>query len=224
MKNITTILFDMDDTLILTIEKFRKYKNLISEKLSEETNKNVSDILAEFNTHDATNIQKLGLSPNRFITSWNELMETYEVNESLKKEINEDLKNMFEEPYEIMEGVEDLLLSLGKNYKLILITAGHYETQIKKINDHVFQRFFENVYIPAIKTKDSYLEVLEKENLQASEVVMVGNSLTSDIGPATDVGIYGIHLDKDTWAYDKSEVNNEYQVIQKITDLKKILL
>ena len=111
-------------------------------------------------------------------------------------------------------GGENLLNFLkNRDHPLVLVSKGDDWVQQKKINALNLGRWFNDIHIVPEKTCEVYQEVLDKLNhankskaagrwdgdLHPSQVVMVGNSFSSDIGPALGVGMNGVFIPCATW-------------------------
>ncbi len=97
--------------------------------------------------------------------------------------------------------VIDCLERLGKHLRLGLLTNGAIELQQEKITGACLERYFDAITIsqevgigkPDRQVFDLTLKRLE---LTPAEVVMVGNSLESDVAGANGVGIRSIWLNR----------------------------
>ena len=96
---------------------------------------------------------------------------------------------------------------------IVLVSKGDDWVQQKKINALNLGRWFNDIHIVPEKTCEVYQDVLDKLNrankskvasrwdgdLHPAQVVMVGNSFSSDIGPALGVGMNGVFIPCATW-------------------------
>ena len=111
-------------------------------------------------------------------------------------------------------GGEELLDFLQRHHHpLVLVTKGDEWVQQKKISALNLEQWFSEIHVVPEKTCEVYQGVLDRLNqsnrskvasgwegtLQPSQVVMVGNSFSSDIGPALGVGMNGIFIPCSTW-------------------------
>jgi len=80
---------------------------------------------------------------------------------------------------------------LSKNYALYLVTAGNAIAQKEKIAALEIGHFFKEIFIVNSLAKErklnSFKKILEIENLDSSELLCIGNSLSSEIADAVQL-------------------------------------
>jgi len=125
------------------------------------------------------------------------------------------------------EEVNLWLSRLCKKYKMILLTNGKSYEQREKLAKLGLENLFE-LYISGethiSKPKaEAFINVLEKENIVASETMMIGDSLHYDINPANKLGMKTClverkwHFDDELQNYTGYKVKN---IIQFFTELE----
>ena len=125
------------------------------------------------------------------------------------------------------EEVNLWLSRLCKKYKMILLTNGKSYEQREKLAKLGLENLFE-LYISGethiSKPKaEAFINVLEKENIVASETMMIGDSLYYDINPANKLGMKTClverkwHFDDELQNYTGYKVKN---IIQFFTELE----
>ena len=113
----------------------------------------------------------------------------------LKKIVIFIIRNSFDFIIESIKPDEEVNLWLSrlcKKYKMILLTNGKSCEQREKLAKLGLENLFE-LYISGethiSKPKaEAFINVLEKENIVASETMMIGDSLYYDINPANKLG------------------------------------
>lgn len=127
----------------------------------------------------------------------------------------------------LFDGAEELIRDLSKDYRLVIVTNGLKETQTNRINKSTIGKYFEAVIISddigIAKPNPRIFEyALDSINYKdKSKVLMIGDSLSSDIKGGINSGI-------DTCLYNpERKVNNSdikptYEIC-KLEDLKNIL-
>ena len=229
MKNIKVIGFDADDTLWAN-ESFYQYTEhkfcvllkdyLPAEKISEEL----------FKT-EMQNLEIYGFGAKAFSLS---LIETalrisnYTITASQINEIITLGKALINYPIELLEGVEEVLPVLTDKYKLVLITKGDLLDQQRKLNASGLGGYFHHIEILSTKEEKDYERLVKYFNIEASEFMMIGNSLKSDIVPALNIGSFGVYIPfHTTWLHEKMDPsqiqNNRFTQIGKITEVLKLL-
>lgn len=146
----------------------------------------------------------------------------------------EDCKFYYEKQFEfILESIKpneevNLWLSrFSKKYKMILLTNGKSCEQREKLAKLGLENLFElyisdETHISKPKV-EAFINVLEKENIEASETMMIGDSLHYDINPANKLGMKTClverkwHFDDELENYTGYKVKN---IIQFFIDLE----
>lgn len=125
------------------------------------------------------------------------------------------------------EEVNLWLSRLCKKYKMILLTNGKSYEQREKLAklglENLFELYIsEETHISKPKV-EAFINVLEKENIEASETMMIGDSLHYDINPANKLGMKTClverkwHFDDELQNYTGYKVKN---IIQFFTELE----
>lgn len=115
-------------------------------------------------------------------------------------------KRMLQEPTELLDGVADTLRDLGRHYPLLLITKGDLFDQESKLARSGLGELFEGVDILSDKNVESYRSVLTRRRIDPAELLMVGNSLRSDILPVVEMGARAVHIPYHvTWQHEEVE-------------------
>ena len=94
-------------------------------------------------------------------------------------------KSLLKMPIELLPGVKETLKTLKKTgkYKLVVATKGDLLDQENKLERSGLAPYFDHIEV--------MLNILQ---ITPSELVMVGNSLKSDIQPVLSLGGYGVHI------------------------------
>lgn len=81
---------------------------------------------------------------------------------------------------------------LSKKYTLYLVTAGFKKGQESKIKSLGIAKYFKQVFIVDSlnneRKKDAFQKILELDRLQPAELLCIGNSLSSEIKDAKELG------------------------------------
>jgi FMN phosphatase YigB (HAD superfamily) len=91
-----------------------------------------------------------------------------------------------------MEGALENLQKLAPNYALFLVTAGHVQTQSKKVKATQTEKYFQKVYTinGAAQQRKSlaFNEILSNLKLKPTELLSIGNRLAQEIHDAKELG------------------------------------
>jgi len=119
-------------------------------------------------------------------------------------------REMMAHPVDVIDGVVDVLDTLGSHFRLVLITKGDLFHQESKVAESGLADRFEAVEILSEKDERSYQQVLDRLGIGAAEFAMVGNSVRSDIEPIVAIGAHAIHIPHSiTWAVEEATRPNE---------------
>lgn len=226
---IKLIIFDLDDTLISTQPLYLDKIHRLGLKMS----------MLGFEYYEAIELEKQidrvclktnGVAKHRFPTS---LAQTYkELCSKYDKEISEEVVaeltclgyNVFSEPAPPFQESKKILEDLSKQYILCILTKGEKEIQLKRVVDSGLASFFDQSFVTMHKTPELFKSICTFYDTAVEESVMIGNSLPSDILPALEAGLYGIHLEQGTFNYEETLHFNsgDYPKYSKINSLFKI--
>lgn len=223
--NIKVIGFDADDTLWVNETYFREAEEKIGHLLSHYETPNKID--QELFRIEIKNLPTYGYGVKGFVLSMIEMAVDLS-NKSVSNAIIEDIlnigKNMINKPVELLDGVEDVLKTLSKNYKLIVATKGDLLDQERKLEKSGLIAYFHHIEVLSEKKEANYTKLLKHLEIKPSEFLMVGNSLKSDILPLVNIGAKAIHVPfHTTWQHEvvsKRESNGaQYRTLTSLTEL-----
>ena len=226
---ITTIGFDADDTLWRNEDGFHRMQGRIREIIGRYgvVAGDVDDGLLRV---ERRNLGVFGYGAKGFILSLIEtaleLTDRRIAGEDVG-EIVDMLHQFLADPLEAMEGVEAVLETLSKRYRLLLITKGDVVEQEAKIARSGLAPHFEGIHILAEKDVGTYRKLLQGAGVKADSFLMVGNSVPSDIAPVMALGARAVHIPyRITWAHetaDGAQGEAGFDTLQAITDLPAYL-
>ena len=124
---------------------------------------------------------------------------------------------------EIMEDVEETLKALQGRYKLIVATKGDLPEQMAKYRKSGLAKYFHHCEVMENKDENNYLELATKNDLDPSEILMIGNSVKSDIAPVVNIGGRAINTPHEmTWAHELMDMPESDRIIV-VDGIKDIL-
>ncbi len=113
-------------------------------------------------------------------------------------------REMLDHPVELLPEVPEVLLELGREYRLMLVTKGDLRDQERKLAKSNLAGHFQHVEIVSEKDTETYGRLLRRHGISAEDFLMVGNSLKSDIHPVVSIGGFGIHIPyRITWELER---------------------
>ena len=113
------------------------------------------------------------------------------------------IKEMLGDPVELLPGVEDTVEALRTTHRLGIVTKGDLFDQEGKIARSGLGERFDHVAIVSEKDETTYLRVFADWGVSPERVLMVGNSVRSDIEPVLAIGGQAVHVPYDiTWQHE----------------------
>ncbi len=225
MKNIKVIAFDADDTLWVNETYFREAEHEFAQLLSKyETENKIEQELFKL---EIRTLPLYGYGIKGFMLSMVECaleLSNYTIHQKVLEAILDIGKEMLNKPIELLDGVEEVLESLYGKYKLIVATKGDLLDQERKLEKSGLLQYFHHIEVMSEKKVKDYQKLINHLDIDSSELLMVGNSLKSDILPLIEIGASAIHIPfHTTWAHEEvsaeQQANANYKTVQKMTDI-----
>ena len=228
-KTIKVIAFDADDTLWVNETYFREAEKKFAQLLTQYETENKID--QELFKLEIENLPLYGYGVKGFMLSMVECalkLSNYRLSQTTIEDILNIGKEMLAKPIELLDGVEEVLENLQGQYKLIVATKGDLLDQERKLDKSGLLDYFHHIEVMSEKKVPDYLKLIKHLDISPNELLMVGNSLKSDVLPLVEVGASAIHVPfHTTWAHEevaKHEINHsDYKTVQKITDILEFL-
>ncbi|MCK5906329.1 MAG: HAD family hydrolase [Flavobacteriales bacterium] len=229
MHNIKTIAFDADDTLWVNEPLFRineeKFDSLLKDYISDDK------ITSKLYDTEIKNLKHFGYGIKGFMLSMIETaieLTNGDIKGCDLKKIIDWGKDQIEHPVNVLDDVDKVLDVLKNKYKLMIITKGDLFDQESKIARSGLADYFDIIEIVSEKDEDTYSSLLKKHSINSDELLMVGNSLKSDILPLINLGAKAIHIPfHTTWVHEKIDPktadNLDHITFNKIIDILDIL-
>ncbi len=202
---IDIIAFDADDTLWVNEPFYQDAERKLEEVLRRYID--VEQITEDLYEVESKNLSLFGYGTKGFTISMIETAIELSVGKITAGEIQEIIeigKRMMQNPIELLPGVRRALTELDQNVDLMLLTKGDLFDQESKIARSGLSHFFKYVEIVSEKDEPTYLGVFDKYHIKPARLLMVGNSLKSDILPIVGVGAHAVHIPcETTWVHEK---------------------
>ncbi|HTH82931.1 MAG TPA: HAD family hydrolase [Mucilaginibacter sp.] len=222
--SIKVIAFDADDTLWVNEPYFRhseqQFCNLLEEYLPQH------ELERELLKIEIFNLGLYGYGIKGFVLSMIETalrISNNSLSAALIEQILDIGKQMLNQPIELLDGVEEVLNTLQNKYRLVVATKGDLLDQERKLKKSNLNNYFHHVEIMSEKDDANYLKLIKHLDIQPDELLMIGNSLKSDILPVLNVGGHAIHVPYHiTWAHETIEHsidNVRFKSVERIRDV-----
>ncbi|TXE11536.1 HAD family hydrolase [Seonamhaeicola algicola] len=228
-KNIKVIGFDADDTLWVNETYFREAEEAFCTLLSEYETPNKLD--QELFKMEMANLELYGYGVKAFTLSMVQAaleLSNYNISNKKLEQVLNIGKTMLNKPVELLDGVEEVLKTLSKKYKLILATKGDLLDQERKLEKSGLTSYFHHIEVLSDKKETNYSKLLNHLDVKPQQFLMVGNSLKSDVLPLANLKAHAIHVPfHTTWAHElvtEKETNGkEYKTISSLKELLNLL-
>jgi putative hydrolase of the HAD superfamily len=223
--NIKVIAFDADDTLWINEPYFQEVEKQFTELLEDYMPQHTT--ARELLRVEIKNLPLYGYGIKGFILS---MIET--AIENTGKTIGVEVilkildfgKALLGRPIELLEGVEDVLVALKDNYRLVVATKGDLLDQERKLKNSGIEHHFHHIEIMSDKGGNDYLKLIKHLDIKPSEFLMIGNSIKSDVLPVLNIGGYAIHVPyHTTWAHEQVDHTIENPNFQQALSITEVL-
>jgi putative hydrolase of the HAD superfamily len=228
-KNTKVIAFDADDTLWVNETYFREAEHQFAKLLSGYETENKID--QELFKTEINNLEIYGYGVKGFILSMVECaleLSNFNLNPKLLKDILDIGKEMLNKPIVLLDNVEEVLQALQGKYKLIVATKGDLLDQERKLKKSNLLDYFHHIEVMSDKKESDYEKLVSHLDIKPNELLMIGNSLKSDVLPLVNIGALAIHIPfHTTWAHEEvlesEQKQSSYQTINNLKELLSIL-
>ena len=223
IQNIRVIAFDADDTLWDCQSHFEAVEQHLYRLIAPYC----ADPAAELFATESGNMADLGYGCKAFTIS---IVETAlrvggdHLSAAELADLLSHSKSLLHLPATPLPEVEDTLQRLQAwPFRLVVFTKGELQDQENKLQRSGLARYFSHVEITSNKTEREFQQLCEHLDIYPSELLMVGNSLKSDIAPALAIGAAAIHIPFHvTWQLEHFEQITHERLVE-ITRFSDIL-
>lgn len=241
MRGIKVIAFDADDTLWDCQGYFENVEEHLYSLIRPFCENPKQEL---FNTESA-NMEDLGYGCKAFTISIIETALRVGGNDITSTELSDllkDCKRLLHLPATPLPEVESTLQTLRDSIdtsnlspltphlsplKMVVFTKGELQDQENKLKRSGLLKYFDDVEITSDKSQKEFLALCEHQDIHPSELLMIGNSLRSDIAPALAIGAWAIHIPFHiTWQLEHfDDIDHERLIkIQHFSEILKYLL
>ena len=130
---------------------------------------------------------------------------------------------MLEHPVEPLPGVAETLEAMKDGYKLVMVTKGDLMNQEQKLARSGLGDHFQAIEIVSEKDANTYRRIVARQGIRPEATVMIGNSMKSDVLPALEAGLWGIHIPYHiTWAHEHAEAPSDSPRFAKLETIADV--
>ena len=221
MKRWKVIAFDADDTLWDCQSHFERVENQLYSLIAPYCDNPAAEL---FKT-ESGNMADLGYGCKAFTIS---IIETAlriggsNISTEQLSDLLAECKLLLHLPATPLPGVEETLARID-GYRKVCFTKGELQDQENKLKRSGLLQYFDDVEITSDKGQKEFLALCEHQRIHPSELLMIGNSLKSDIAPALAIGAWAIHIPFHvTWQLEHFE-EFDHERLKKIDQFAELL-
>ena len=220
----THIFFDADDTLWENEQFFRDAEAQFAELLSDYT---TPDGVQQLLWHkQEENIPLFGYGSKTYMIGMTDAAMDLcggQLPEKIYYGIKKIITDLAYHEFELIEGVEETLKALQGHYTLIVATKGDLTEQLSKYRLSGLSKYFHHCEVMENKDEKNYMELLKKHDLEPEQLLMIGNSVKSDIAPVVNLGGTAIHTPHEVvWVHEMMDMPENERIIE-VSNIKEIL-
>lgn len=222
------IAFDADDTLWHNEPYFDEAQDKFCELFGGFMAK--QDILRLILNHQITNLPLYGFGIKAFTLSLIESaleLTQHSISGKNMEKVLQIGKELLQKPVVLLPEVTEVLEQLKGKHKLIVATKGDLKDQHRKLHESGIGAYFHHIEVMSDKTELDYEKMLGRLDCKATDFLMIGNSLKSDVLPVLNIGGSAIHIPyHTTWAYEQIdfEIQHEnFRAVEKISEVVSFL-
>ncbi len=217
-KNIKVVAFDADDTLWDCQGHFERVMQRLYDELVPWTDRETAAL--ELFATERKNMRLLGFGVKAFTLS---ILETA-MRVSRREMPAATIDMLLHECYTLLEfpctplpGVEPTLARLAaeRRHRLVVFTKGELLDQQHKLERSGLQHYFSHTEITSDKGEEEFRNLCRKLGVKPGQMLMVGNSLKSDIAPALAIGCQAVYIPFHvTWQLEHADNIDHPQMVQ----------
>ena len=209
---IKVIAFDADDTLWVNEPFFREAEEEFASLMEGFMPRHSS--IKELYLTEIGNLGLYGYGIKGFMLSMIQTALRISEHKIPVKAIDKILEigyEMMQKPVELLPGVEEVLVELQDDYRLVMATKGDLVDQEKKLKKSGLDHYFHHIEIMSEKKVADFAKLVRHLDVNPEEFLMMGNSLKSDVLPVLELGGHAIHIPYHiTWEHERIEHEVEH--------------
>ncbi len=220
----THIFFDADDTLWENEQFFRDAEAQFAQLLADYTSpEGVQQMLWH---KQEENIPLFGYGSKTYMIGMTDAaMELCggQLPEHIYYGVKKIITDLAFHEFQLIEGVKETLEELHGRYTLIVATKGDLTEQLYKYRQSGLEKYFHHCEVMENKNEKNYLELAAKNNIAPEQILMVGNSVKSDIAPVINVGGVAFHTPHEVvWVHEMMDMPQSDRIIE-VGNIREIL-
>ena len=215
--------FDADDTLWQSEDSFNRAELAVVELVGPHCSVGV-DVGEALRAVERADLSVSGYGVKAFTISMVRAAISAS-NRTVPVEVIEQLvdigQHMLTEPVHVLDHVPEVLAAVGAEKRIVMITKGDLVHQTRKVTTSGLAHHFSDIEILLEKDPTTYAKIFRRLGVETDRVLMVGNSVKSDILPVLAIGGHAVHIPYHmTWELERvDEHNEEFAELASISEL-----
>ena len=199
-----TVAFDADDTLWHNEKAFAEAEHYFDEIVAEWADpEEAQRVLVDF---ERKHVALYGYGVKSFVLSMIGAACDISKNQ-VSAETIRSLVNLADEllamPTVLIDGAVEALAAVAASHPTMIITKGDLHHQLRRIHAAGIDHHCFDVEVVADKDEATYRRILARHRIAPEELIMVGNSIVSDVAPLLAIGARAVHIPYEvTWALE----------------------
>lgn len=207
---IKAVFIDMDDTLLATTALYEVAKDKFKAYMAPY-GVTREELEAVYNQAERDNFKIHGYSRARFPASFENTLKHFipDATPEMVAEVRGFGEQVFDTQAALLPGTEEAIDLLTGKYPVYLVTQGDRSVQTERIAQLPFGEKFSGIFIIDEKSKETFEGIAKQLRYKPEEVVMIGDSLKSDVKPAIAAGLQACWVEHHNW---KMMENSSHEV------------
>jgi putative hydrolase of the HAD superfamily len=206
------IAFDADDTLWQSEDSFNRAELAFAELVRPHCPVGV-DVEEALRAVERADLSVSGYGVKAFTISMVRAAISAS-NRTVPVEVIEQLveigQHMLTEPVHVLNHVPEVLAAVGAEKRIVMITKGDLVHQTRKVTTSGLEHHFSDIEILLEKDPATYAKIFRRLDVEMHRVLMVGNSVKSDILPVLALGGHAVHIPYHmTWELERVDDHDE---------------
>ncbi len=202
---IKAIFLDMDDTLIVNTVLYEQAAAVLSGYM-HHYGVPLPETRQILDKTDRDLFKTQGYSRERYPEVFERVLKHFvpKADEKAITTVREFAENVFSTVAKLKPGTLEAVDLLTAKFPVYIVTQGDKEVQETRISHLPFKKKLSDIFVVEKKSVDVFANIVRQLGYRPQEVVMIGDSLKSDVAPSVAAGMHAIWIEAHNWALEAS--------------------
>lgn len=229
MSSLLTVAFDADDTLWHNEDAFEAAEHHFNDIMAPWADADEAQrVLLDF---ERSRVGLYGYGVKSFCLSMIAAaceISNNEVPVAVLRTIIDTADELLAMPTKLIDGAHQAIQEVSEKWPTMIITKGDLHHQLRRIEVADVAKYCFDVEVVAEKDAATYSRVLQRHRIEPENLVMIGNSVVSDVAPLLEIGARAVHIPYAvTWALEKAsqepEPSERWFRLESISDVPELI-